>query len=219
MDHMGSGDQFAELKSSHRDYKVFDSHYERIGKVGEIFVDDSDHPIYLGVSTGLLEIDCILIPMEIVRINDKRSVVEVDTTHERVVNAPNIASSDEISPDIEDRVRVYYGLKPLHSPEQSFTDSRETSTKDPLAFDERIDLVPGEREAIQEPFEGPPPYIERDEQLRRDRETPQRETARRDVRDTDLERDPAEPRVSEEPRRDSVAGDIPRDVRVRRIPR
>ncbi len=80
MAHMGSDDQFAGLKRPHREYKVFDAHYERVGNVDEIFVDGVDHPVYLGVSTGLLEMGRILIPMDIIRINDKRGVVEVDTS-------------------------------------------------------------------------------------------------------------------------------------------
>lgn len=178
----GSEDPFFELKKSHRDYKVFDGHYERVGKVDELFVDEEDHPIYLGVSTGFLEASSLLIPMDLVRINDKRGVVEVDAPRNRIEDAPTLGSGDEISPEVEDKVRVYYGLAPLHSPVERPDDhARESATEDPLAFDERIDLIPGEREAAQERFEGEPPYREREEQLRRNREAADREAEEREA--------------------------------------
>ncbi len=223
MVHMGSEDQFVELKKSHRDYKVFDGHYERIGKVDEIFVDEADHPIYLGVSMGLLEPGSVLIPMDIVRINDKRGVVEVDTSRNKIEDAPNLGAGDEISPEIEDNVRTHYGLKPLHSPSQHPGDTHtEPTTEDPLAFDERIDLIPGEREVAQERFEGDPPYRERSEQLRRDqeREDAEREAMEREAaeRDADLRSSDAA-RETEEPRDGTVNRGDPAGTRVRRFPR
>jgi hypothetical protein len=181
---MGSEDPFFELKRSHKDYKVFDAHYERIGKVDELFVDELDHPIYLGVSAGLLDPGSILIPMDLVRINDKRGVVEVDSSRQRIEEAPSLGSGEEISPDTEDKVRVYYGLEPLHSPDPRSDDAhtREGATEDPLAFDERIDLVPGEREVAQERFEGEPPYKERSEQPRQEEEREAREEEQRTSR-------------------------------------
>lgn len=135
MVHMGNDDQFVELKESHKDYKVFDGHYERIGNVDEVFVDEADHPLYLGVSTGLLEMGSVLIPMDIVRINDKRGVVEADTTRNRIENAPSLGSGDDMSPEIEDKVRIHYGLKPLYSSSQrpDDTPTREPATDDPFA--------------------------------------------------------------------------------------
>lgn len=226
MVHMGSDDQFAELKASHRDYKVFDGHYERIGKVDELFVDEADHPIYLGVSTGLLEMDSVLIPMDIVRINDKRGVVEADTTRDRIENAPSLGSGDDISPEIEDKVRIYYGLKPLHSPSQKPGDAhmRQSAPEDRFAPDGRIDLAPGEREAAQERFEGGPPYRERSEQLRREeeREAREREAASRDANDAnDIDSEnSAEARRAGEPRGGAgVGGEKPSGARVRRFAR
>jgi hypothetical protein len=219
MAHMGNEDQFFELKKSHRDYKVFDGHYERIGKVDELFVDEADHPIYLGVSTGLLDAGSVLIPMDIVRINDKRGVVEVDTSRNRIEDSPSLGAGDEISPEVEDRVRIHYGLKPLHSPSRHPGDARapESATEDPLAFDERIDLIPGEREASQERFEGAPPYRERDEQIRQNEE---REAAQREAAERNAEpRDPAEARETGEPRGEPGSRGESTSARVRRFAR
>ncbi|MBA2692277.1 MAG: PRC-barrel domain-containing protein [Rubrobacter sp.] len=224
MVHMGNEDQFVELKKSHRDYKVFGGHYERIGKVDEIFVDEADHPIYLGVSMGLLESGSVLIPMDIVRINDKRGLVEVDTSRNRIEEAPSLGAGDEISPETEDKVRIYYGLKPLHSSSQRPGDAhtQEPSADDPLAFDERIDLVPGEREAAQERFEGDPPYRERSEQLRLDqeREAAQREAMEREAAEREAAEGSANPRDSaEEPRDETGNRGGSTGARVRRLSR
>lgn len=212
---MGSEDPFIELKESHRDYKVFDGHYERIGKVDELFVDEADHPVYLGVSTGgLLETGSVLIPMDLVRINDKRKVVEVAAPRERVEEAPSLGSGEEISPETEDRVRTYYGLEPLHSPGPQPGEADVRETEDRFAFDERVDLFPGEREAAQAPFEGAPPYRERGEQSRRDREAAGRED---EDKSAGL-REPAEERPEAPREEERVTGETGRP-RVRRLAR
>lgn len=205
----GSEDPFFKLKKFHRDYKVFDGRYERVGKVDELFVDGLDHPTYLGVSTGLLEASSLLIPMDVVRINDKRGVVEVDASRSRIEAAPTLGSGDEMSPEIEDRVRVYYGLAPLYSPVERPGDghAREPATGDSLAFDERIDLVPGERKVARERFEVEPPR-EQKEQPRRNRDAVEREAVEQDI--------------VERPSRDEAGGHDESEstgVRVRRLSR
>ena len=47
-------------------------HYEKIGTVDDLFVDDAK---YVGVKTGLLGTRPALIPIELVRVNDKRKLL------------------------------------------------------------------------------------------------------------------------------------------------
>ena len=49
------GDRFVEgERSSLEGYQVYNIHYEKIGKVDDLFVDDENRPRYVGVKTGLL---------------------------------------------------------------------------------------------------------------------------------------------------------------------
>jgi PRC-barrel domain len=34
------------------DYSVYDTYYEKIGKVDDLFVDENDQPRYIGVKMG-----------------------------------------------------------------------------------------------------------------------------------------------------------------------
>ena len=72
-----SNDPFTALEERYSDYHVYDRHYERIGKVDDLFVDESDNSEYIGVKMSFLGTRSTLIPMEIVRVNDRRELVEV----------------------------------------------------------------------------------------------------------------------------------------------
>ena len=69
------GDRFRELEEAYRDYTVYDQHYERVGRVDDLFVDENDQPEYIGVKTGLLGMKSTLIPMGIARVNDRRKLI------------------------------------------------------------------------------------------------------------------------------------------------
>ncbi len=58
-------------------YQIYDRHYEKVGKVDDLFVDENDVPEYIGVKTSLFGGPSTLIPMDIVRVNDLRQLVEV----------------------------------------------------------------------------------------------------------------------------------------------
>src|SRR5215210_5860472 len=76
-DHEGA--TYRDVESSFEGYQVYDRHYEKIGKVDDLFVDESDLPEYIGVKIGFLGTRTTLIPLDVVRVNDKRRLVEVET--------------------------------------------------------------------------------------------------------------------------------------------
>jgi hypothetical protein len=45
--------------------------------VDDLFVDENDHPEYIGVKLGFLGMRSTLIPIDKVRVNDQRQLVEV----------------------------------------------------------------------------------------------------------------------------------------------
>ena len=106
-----SGDRFQELEQAYNEYTVYDQHYEKIGKVDDIFVDENDEPEYIGVKMGLLGTKSTLIPIELVRVNDRRKLVEVAADEEAIKHAPTFDDDSDITPDYEDRVHGYFGLE------------------------------------------------------------------------------------------------------------
>ena len=77
-------DRFTEGEYDFADYTVYDREYEKIGKVDDLFVDENDQPEYIGVKMGFLGNKSTLIPIELVRINEKRKLVEVVADKETV---------------------------------------------------------------------------------------------------------------------------------------
>src|SRR5215204_2604757 len=148
-------DPFAYLKSSSEEYSVYDAHYERIGKVDDVFLDEQDAVSYIGVKMGFLGTNTTLVPVEIVRVNDRRHLIEVAEEAETIKHAPHFGHDETVLPELEDRVRIYFGLEPLqpsHEPEESHP-SDVTSRLGP---DDRVDTRPGERMEAQDRLAGEP---------------------------------------------------------------
>ena len=150
-------DPFAGLKGDAEGYKVFDERYESVGRVDDLFVDESDSPLYIGVRTGLLGTRSTPVPVEIVRVNDKRRVVEIAESSEQIKHAPSFEENEELTPELEEKVRVYFGLR---AP-QTFADrgphgpADHATGRDP-APEGRVDLIPGERKTSEPPSTPPP---------------------------------------------------------------
>lgn len=142
---MSSVDPFAGLKKAKEDYKVYDSHYEKIGKVDDLLVDDGDEVLYVGVKMGFLGTNSTIIPTEILRVNDRRQLIEVSEPAETIKHAPDFKHGDELTPELERHVRSYYGLESTRPAPEHAGGSYDAPRNDP-----RVDVVPGERSASGE---------------------------------------------------------------------
>jgi hypothetical protein len=78
--------------------------------VDDLFVDEDDNPEYVGVKTGFLGTRATLVPVELVRVNDRRGLVEVGADKDMVKDGPSFNDDEEITPGYEDRVHAHYGL-------------------------------------------------------------------------------------------------------------
>jgi uncharacterized protein (TIGR02271 family) len=92
-------------------YTVYDQSYEKIGNVDDLFIDESDHPEYIGVKMGFLGTRTTLIPFRMARVNDARQLIEVAADKETLKNGPTFDDDREITPQFEKEVYSYYGLK------------------------------------------------------------------------------------------------------------
>ncbi len=91
-------------------YEVYDQYGQRIGPISDLFVDDGDEPEYVGVEPGTISDRSVLVPAEVISINDglRRMVVSRPITV--VETAPSLAYDEEVTPDFERRVRLHYAL-------------------------------------------------------------------------------------------------------------
>ncbi len=143
-----SSDRFAEIEENYSGYEVYDRNYEKIGKVDDLFVDENDQPEYIGVKMGFLGTSSTLIPIELVRINDKRKLVEVAADKETVKEGPTFGDDREITPEFEQRVLSHYRVETSRgSAAERGAYGRYYSD---AAHDERVDVLPGERPGFRE---------------------------------------------------------------------
>lgn len=74
-------ERFTAIEDLYKGYTVYDMNYEKIGKVDDLFVDESDRPEYIGVKMGFLGLRSTLIPVDVV---EEEEVVEADLRKEEV---------------------------------------------------------------------------------------------------------------------------------------
>jgi len=110
--------KFTEVEDRYAGYTVYDQHYEKIGQVDDLFLDENDQPEYIGVKMGFLGTRTTLIPFQMVRVNDARQLIEVAAAKETVKNGPTFDEDREITPEFENDVYAYYGLQRAPSVEE-----------------------------------------------------------------------------------------------------
>src|SRR5919199_4343911 len=103
-------DQFAAMADEYADYTVYDMHYDKIGTVDDLFVDEDDRPEYVGVKTGLLGTRSTLIPMDLVTVDERQKALTVQAQKGRVKDGPSFDDDREITPEYERQVGEYYGI-------------------------------------------------------------------------------------------------------------
>ena len=116
-------DRFTALEDRFAGYEVYDPNGEKIGKVDDLFVDESDQPEYIGVKMGFLGTRSTLIPWHLVTVDEANSRVAVSVDKETAKNGPAFDDDREITPEFENQVYSYYGLQ------------RATTTEEPGAYE------------------------------------------------------------------------------------
>jgi uncharacterized protein (TIGR02271 family) len=130
-------ERFSNFGHGFADYTVYDINYEKIGKVDDVFVDENDQPRYISVHMGFLDLRLTLIPVELIRVNDRRRLVEVAASKEVVKEGPAFSNDWELTPEFEQRVLNYYEVENYAVETAQVHASRETY-KAPY-FDELLD--------------------------------------------------------------------------------
>jgi len=104
-------DRFTGIEDQYAGYEVYDRNGEKIGKVDDLFVDESNQPEYIGVKMGFLGLEgTSLIPWELTRVNEEGHRIEVSVDRAQVKEGPSFDDDEDITPEYEERVRGHYGL-------------------------------------------------------------------------------------------------------------
>src|SRR5215203_944768 len=108
-------DRFTAIEDQYAGYTVVDEGGSKIGKVDDLFLDESDSPEYFGVKMGFLGTSSTLIPADIATVNNEQGFIEVSQPKSTVQDGPAFDDDREITPEYENEVRSYYGLGPIES--------------------------------------------------------------------------------------------------------
>ena len=114
-------DGFTALEDAYAGYKVHDRDGEKIGKVDDLFLDETDTPEYIGVKMGFLGTKSTLIPAELTRVDETGGTIEVAAEKSYVKDGPAFDDDREITPEFEAEVLRYYGLKGPETAEERVT--------------------------------------------------------------------------------------------------
>ena len=112
-------DRFTAVEDRFAGYEVYDQSGSKIGKVDDLFVDESDQPEYIGVKMGFLGMSSTLIPWELVTPDESSGSLTVATDKETAKNGPAFDDDREITPEFESQVYSYYGLQSASGSEGS----------------------------------------------------------------------------------------------------
>ncbi len=108
---MAREERLRELEEKYEGYTVYDNRGEKIGKVDDLFIDESDREEYIGVKMGFLGRKSTLIPMDIVRVNETDRAIEVSESKDHVKDAPSFDDDEDITHEYEERIRSHFGLQ------------------------------------------------------------------------------------------------------------
>ncbi len=107
---------------------AYGSDGDKIGKVGQIFLDDqTGEPVFATVNTGLFGMSENFVPISDASYSGDRFTLPFGK--DRIKDAPSINPDDgHLSPDEEQRLYEYYGVAYSDSDQTSGTDYSDTDT-------------------------------------------------------------------------------------------
>ena len=107
---MDRDERLKELDDKYEDYEIYDNAGEKIGKVDDVFLNETDREEYIGVKMGLFGLSGkTLIPMEIARVDEQERRIEVAASKDQAKNAPHY--HDDIDHEFEAKIREHFGVE------------------------------------------------------------------------------------------------------------
>ena len=112
-DYEQRSDGYTAVEDQYAGYTVVDESGSKIGKVDDLFLNQSDQPEYFGVKMGFLGTSSTLIPSDVTTVDNERGFITVSQPKDTVKGGPAFDDDKEITPEYENEVRSYYGLGPI----------------------------------------------------------------------------------------------------------
>ncbi len=104
-------DGYTAMEERFAGYTVYDRDGDKIGKVDDLFLDETDQPEYVGVKMGFLGTKSTLLPFSMATVDDNDQSLRVAAEKSQVKDGPSFDDDREITPDFEREVHSYYGLE------------------------------------------------------------------------------------------------------------
>jgi PRC-barrel domain len=143
-------DGFTAVEDGFAGYTVYDSNHEKIGKVDDLFMDANDRPEYIGVKMGFLGTHSTLIPFEMATFDEERKTIVLSTDKQTAKNGPSFDDDREITPEFENEVYSYYGLKRPSTIEHSGTYAAHSAEQSTQKTTGRIKEVGGTKDNVRD---------------------------------------------------------------------
>jgi uncharacterized protein (TIGR02271 family) len=106
---------------------VFDTDGDKIGKAGEVYLDDATgRPEWLTVNTGLFGTHESFVPLEQATLQGDEVRVPFDKA--KIKDAPRVATDGHLDPSEEEELYRYYGLTSGGGSGSGFDDDRSSGT-------------------------------------------------------------------------------------------
>jgi uncharacterized protein (TIGR02271 family) len=144
----GRGDRSGMPEERFAGYEIYARGGERIGKLEDLFVDEDDNPEYVGVREGSSSTRSALIPAEVVAVDDGLRRMIVSRPKGVVETGPTLGYDEEVTPELEERVRRHYGL--------TIPQDSEGRSSFGAYYRDDTDLAEGERTGSGEAVSGVP---------------------------------------------------------------
>ena len=105
-------DHFEMVGEGYANHEVYDQDGERLGKVDHLFLDEDDRLEYVGIEIGLPDGRAVLIPAEVIPAENERRMM-ISRPKGVVERGPTFGDAEEVTPELEERVRGHYGIPRL----------------------------------------------------------------------------------------------------------
>lgn len=127
----------ADMAKDLRGSEVYDAHDEKLGKVGEVYVDNSSgEPKWVTVNTGLMGTKETFVPLEGARSGDRG--LRVATDKKTVRDAPNTGKDEgQLSESEERSLYAHYGLTHPGANGTDSTNAGDRGRRDDARGDQR----------------------------------------------------------------------------------
>jgi uncharacterized protein (TIGR02271 family) len=98
-------------------YEIYDRDGVRLGKPDDLFVDEDDNPEYVGIWIDPSGSRSLLVPAEVVTVDDASRRMVVSRPKSVVEAGPSLGQDEDLTPGLEVRVRAHYELPILEGVE------------------------------------------------------------------------------------------------------